>query len=312
MQLTVALYRLSNHIKFHNVPGNILNGKHRIWPKPNTKQKNFLLRKIDTEINNMKLISRPYESEENSGPAYEKMNQEKAKIEFLKKLEKVRSNKNKLENKLMSDHLDPLRNHRLKFLMSQSTRPGNRERGWNDPPEFLHSKDSTASQNKRTILNQRVAHSFDGKLVEKNPDTLAEPPKLSTPPISQINTKKEEEFSQADAANEIDVENLEKKLNESVQLLKDSGTAIRICDDILKRIKIFISSWPKLNQNVKQRMSSLVKNLENKELKDANELHVRLMMDYPSEVSQWMVGIKKLIFELIELEKRKEPHSTNE
>lgn len=59
-------------------------------------------------------------------------------------------------------------------------------------------------------------------------------------------------------------------------------------------------------------MFILVQNLNNKELKAANELHVRLMMDYPSEVSQWMVGIKKLVFELIELEKKMQPNTANE
>ena len=34
--------------------------KHRIWPKLNVKYKRVLLRRIDTELNNMKLISRPF------------------------------------------------------------------------------------------------------------------------------------------------------------------------------------------------------------------------------------------------------------
>ncbi len=43
------------------------------------------------------------------------------------------------------------------------------------------------------------------------------------------------------------------------------------------------------------------KDLENSEFNSANEIHIKLMMDYPSEVSQWMVGIKRLIHELINL-----------
>ena len=45
--------------------------------------------------------------------------------------------------------------------------------------------------------------------------------------------------------------------------------------------------------------------LERSELKLADDLHVKLMLDYPSEVSLWMVGIKKLIHELISLNEAK-------
>lgn len=109
--------------------------------------------------------------------------------------------------------------------MSQSTRPGNRERGWNDPPEFLHSESGMAGQNKRTILNQRVAHSFDGKPVEKNPDVLTEPPKLNAPPICPIYTKIEES-SQSVSTDEINIESLEKILIDNVQYLKDNDIAV--------------------------------------------------------------------------------------
>ena len=60
MQLTNYLLRLSNHISFKHIPCNILLGKHRIWPKLTPKYKRHLIRKIDTEIENMKYISRPY------------------------------------------------------------------------------------------------------------------------------------------------------------------------------------------------------------------------------------------------------------
>ena len=49
--------------------------------------------------------------------------------------------------------------------------------------------------------------------------------------------------------------------------------------------------------------------LEGDELNTANEIHVSLMLDFPSEVIQWMIGIKKLIHELIqsnESKKKKE------
>ncbi|CAF0877143.1 unnamed protein product [Brachionus calyciflorus] len=113
MQFTQVVYRLSNHIRYQHIPGNILNGKHRIWPKLTPKHKRVLLRDIDREINNMKLISRPFITEEQSKVVFDQLNKEKSEKEFLAKLEKVRSNKNKLEDKRMSDHLDPLRYHRV-------------------------------------------------------------------------------------------------------------------------------------------------------------------------------------------------------
>ncbi|CAF0877174.1 unnamed protein product [Brachionus calyciflorus] len=195
----------------------------------------------------------------------------------------------------------------LTWEMSNQFRPGNRERGWNDPPEFLHSENTTTQ--KRTILNQRVAHSLTG--INANDSTkdekLTEPPKFTSPPTSQVPLIKP--ISEQDAKTESDnsslnensIEELEKALVTNVQKLKDNGIVVRTCDDIMKRVKIFVTNWPKLNDNVKQKMFNLIKALENSELKTANDIHVRLMLDFPSEVSQWMVGIKKLIHELIEL-----------
>lgn len=58
-------------------------------------------------------------------------------------------------------------------------------------------------------------------------------------------------------------------------------------------------------------MNQLVKSLEKNELNTANDIHLRLILDYPSEVTQWMVGFKKLIHELINInEKEKEKKET--
>lgn len=49
---------------------------------------------------------------------------------------------------------------------------------------------------------------------------------------------------------------------------------------------------------------NIIKALGNGELSLANQVHVSLMLDFPSEVIQWMVGIKKLIHELIEIDSK--------
>ena len=53
---------------------------------------------------------------------------------------------------------------------------------------------------------------------------------------------------------------------------------------------------------LKVKLNFISKALEANQFKTANEIHLSLMMDYPAEVSQWMVGIKRLIHELTTLQ----------
>ncbi|CAD5120412.1 DgyrCDS8978 [Dimorphilus gyrociliatus] len=57
--------------------------------------------------------------------------------------------------------------------MAQPTRPGNDERGWNDPPMFLHTNDGVqpSSTQKRTLLNKRVAYPGITKVSDIDPVT---------------------------------------------------------------------------------------------------------------------------------------------
>ena len=56
------------------------------------------------------------------------------------------------------------------------------------------------------------------------------------------------------------------------------------------------------SKNLNLIIKFLTSALEKCEYNTANEIHIQLMMDYPSEVSQWMVGIKRLIHELINIQ----------
>jgi len=73
--------------------------------------------------------------------------------------------------------------------MSNTVRAGNTARGWNDPPEFLHTAEANNTpNNKKTSLNKRVSHTLDGIVAvdnenDKQSKTLSEPPKI---PISNI------------------------------------------------------------------------------------------------------------------------------
>ena len=53
------------------------------------------------------------------------------------------------------------------------------------------------------------------------------------------------------------IEKIEIILNAKVQFLKDKGLSVKVCDDVLKRVKIFVSNWLKLNDKVKEKMSNL-------------------------------------------------------
>jgi hypothetical protein len=101
-----------------------------------------------------------------------------------------------------------------------------------------------------------------------------------------------------DHTSSISIEEIEEILNTNVQKLRDNQLNAKVCDDVLKRVKMLVTNWPKLNDKVKVKMNNLAQKLAENELDSADSIHVRLMLDFPSEVSQWMVGIKKLIHEL--------------
>lgn len=138
--------------------------------------------------------------------------------------------------------------------MSDSVRPGNREKGWNDPPEFLHNDSSlTGPAKTKTLLNKRVPHALNGlgpnqiqnETAETNsPKKLTEPPVFFTPPISKPAEVKPTEPNQnsTDSVNpsEISIEELENILNSSVQTLKDNQLAVRLLFYFCKK-KVYLT-----------------------------------------------------------------------
>ncbi|XP_071496268.1 steroid receptor RNA activator 1-like [Diadema antillarum] len=73
----------------------------------------------------------------------------------------------------------------------------------------------------------------------------------------------------------------------------------RVMADIQRRFTVLKSSWQnqKMSRPVQQMMSKLAKDLQARRYDIAHELHLSLMMNHISEVSQWMVGVKRLIQE---------------
>ncbi|KAF6040528.1 hypothetical protein EB796_001037 [Bugula neritina] len=72
---------------------------------------------------------------------------------------------------------------------------------------------------------------------------------------------------------------------------------MKLANDITKRIKIFQQSWTsgKISAKAKPNCARLCRALELEEYAAAHDIHLQLMTDHVSEVSQWMVGIKKMI-----------------
>jgi hypothetical protein len=149
-----------------------------------------------------------------------------------------------------------------------STRPGNQNRGWNDPPEILHN--TTDAPNvlnpQRSILNKRVAHNFgDGKPVVQQANdlpTLMFNPTPSTlvvtPTSDEITTPQQVDKSQDQPIPpELNLEVIERVLSEKLENLRTSSTSSKTVDDLAKRIKIFSNSWDKLSLAVKENMLKL-------------------------------------------------------
>ncbi|XP_012516829.1 PREDICTED: steroid receptor RNA activator 1 isoform X2 [Propithecus coquereli] len=85
------------------------------------------------------------------------------------------------------------------------------------------------------------------------------------------------------------------------QALEDcrGHTRKQVCDDISRRLALLQEQWAggKLSMPVKKRMAILVRELSNHQWDAADDIHRSLMVDHVTEVSQWMVGVKRLIAE---------------
>uniref|UniRef100_A0A8C9Y5W0 Steroid receptor RNA activator 1 n=1 Tax=Sander lucioperca TaxID=283035 RepID=A0A8C9Y5W0_SANLU len=206
---------------------------------------------------------------------------------------------------------------------------GNQERGWNDPPQFSYGL-QTARGPHRNLLNKRAApgilttflyiyiyiyiyiylhHSAPSCLkqlvsdwssgVGAPPPTppssnpLSPPPRGVTPAPS---TPRPADSSQSES--EPDVERVVSVLNRALaacrQTVKD-----QVCSDVAKRLRLLEDSWRsgRLSLPVRRRMDTLSLALQSGQWDSADEIHRSLMVDHVTEVSQWMVGVKRLIAE---------------
>ncbi|XP_007517655.1 steroid receptor RNA activator 1 [Erinaceus europaeus] len=186
-------------------------------------------------------------------------------------------------------------------------KPGNKERGWNDPPQFSYGLQTQAGGSKRTPLTKRVAAPQDGSprapsetspgLSPVGPPLLSSmasrPPPMGSCPASNV---KPTNFPVIESETL-----LEDVLTPLEQALEDchGHTKKQVCDDISRRLALLQEQWAagKLSVPVKRRMALLVQELSRHHWDAADDIHRSLMVDHVTEVSQWMVGVKRLIAE---------------
>ncbi|XP_072812646.1 steroid receptor RNA activator 1 isoform X2 [Vicugna pacos] len=170
-------------------------------------------------------------------------------------------------------------------------KPGNKERGWNDPPQFSYGLQTQAGGPKRTSLTKRVAAPQDGS-------PRVGPPPPSRPPLvgSSLSSTQPTNFPVVESETL-----LEDVLTPLEQALEDcrGHTKKQVCDDISRRLALLQEQWAggKLSMPVKKRMALLVQELSSHQWDAADDIHRSLMVDHVTEVSQWMVGVKRLIAE---------------
>lgn len=210
----------------------------------------------------------------------------------------------------------------LIFFHFSVVRSGNDDKAWNDPPVFAYTGvqgTPAAAAPKRNFLNKRVPYPQDGIKPPTAPTASGtEPPPLGQATLPGSSSKSATSNDPAEASTEGDSKEAEGANDTSKatpacspEILKEEtlnnlNKAVAQCaqnmekrkqDDVRKRLDVLKSVWEqgKLSPQVQQRMHELALELLNGNHEKANALHVSLMVDYVSEVSQWMLGIKHLI-----------------
>ncbi|XP_049685759.1 steroid receptor RNA activator 1 [Accipiter gentilis] len=191
-------------------------------------------------------------------------------------------------------------------------RPGNQERGWNDPPQFSYGLQAQAGGARRTPLTRRApppaAGAPPGALADPAgapAGSPAPPPRaLGPPPLGAVGPAPRAEGGRPSAAARPEESGVPAAAA-VLAPLREALAACRptvqkqVCDDIGRRLTVLGDAWAqgKLSAPVRKRMGLLVRELQQQHWDVADEIHRSLMVDHVNEVSQWLVGVKRLIAE---------------
>uniref|UniRef100_H3CQ85 Steroid receptor RNA activator 1 n=1 Tax=Tetraodon nigroviridis TaxID=99883 RepID=H3CQ85_TETNG len=189
-------------------------------------------------------------------------------------------------------------------------KPGNQERGWNDPPQFSYGL-QMARGPQRSLLNRRAVPAADSGTSALTPASYspmgpppasAAPPPLDPacpPPTGLVASRHPAGTAkgQPEADTEPDMDSVMSVLNLALNACRQAVKE-QVCSDV-KRLRLLEDSWKggKLSLPVRRRMDTLSQELRAGHWDAADKVHLSLMVDHVTEVSQWMVGVKRLIAE---------------
>ncbi|XP_029174808.1 steroid receptor RNA activator 1-like [Nylanderia fulva] len=197
-------------------------------------------------------------------------------------------------------------------VSSQKSLPSTHDSGWNDPPEWALSTQNVSSGSKR-LLNKRVAFPLSS---QNSPTEKSSPSPSNTPPALQSsaapaittaphkplvapNSDKdlatrtlESDFDKDQALTEV-LANLESVM--SKQKMDTNKT-----EDVQRRLDSMKADWcdNKLNNMIQRSVLDISKALLRKDVKQADKIHISLMMQHASACRTWMPAIRHIIFEL--------------
>nr|XP_044988981.1 steroid receptor RNA activator 1 isoform X2 [Jaculus jaculus] len=146
-------------------------------------------------------------------------------------------------------------------------KPGNKERGWNDPPQFSYGLQTQTGGAKRTPLTKRVAAPQDGSPRAPTSETsgplpLYPPTSIKAPgppPVGSYPASGLELISVPVIEPEAVIEDVLRPLEQALEDCR-GHTKKQVCDDISRRLALLQEQWAggKLSIPVKKRMALLV------------------------------------------------------
>ncbi|XP_051018984.1 steroid receptor RNA activator 1 isoform X3 [Acomys russatus] len=150
-------------------------------------------------------------------------------------------------------------------------KPGNKERGWNDPPQFSYGLQTQTGGPKRTPLTKRVAAPQDGSPRAPTSETSGPPPvdhppppnrASGPPPMGSFPASGVEPPNSPAIESEALVEDVLRPLEQALEDCR-GHTKKQVYDDISRRLALLQQQWAagKLSTPVKKRMALLVQAL---------------------------------------------------
>lgn len=198
-------------------------------------------------------------------------------------------------------------------VSSQKSLPSTHDPGWNDPPEWALSTQNVSSGSKR-LLNKRVAfplssqNSSAGKI--SSPSSSNIPPILQSSTAPVITTAPHKPLVVPNSDKDLTSRTVEADFDKDQALIEvlanlESVIAKQKMDtnkteEIQRRLDNMKADWRdnKLNNMIQRNVLDISKALLKKDIKQADKIHIALMMQHPNACRTWMPAIRHIIFEL--------------